>query len=156
MSVTPLKKDEIVKEREIDGSAPAVVIKMAKQINQSLMEMSFAIPLDMTPKDLNAYVDKVSGVMDRQSDKADLEAQEMALQAAERDLFTNLDQLSNQRARDETDWSIGQKRGDFRPTESQKKQYENWEKTSRGLREDRIPKFKANIEALKKKIYGED
>ena len=141
-------------EREVDKTAPALFVKTAQQVGTRMMEMSFAVPLDMTPADLNAYVDKVTSVMDRQGDKAALEQEVVALKNAEMQLRTNADQLANQQQRDATDWDISNKRGDFRPTESQRKQYENWQKNSIHLRETIIPRHRKNIEALEQRING--
>lgn len=149
-TVHALKEPE--KVREVDGAAPAVVIKAARQIGTQLMEMQFAVPLDMTLADLNAYVDKVTSVMDRQGDKAALEQEELALKGAERDLRVHQDQLANRMRQDETDWTIGNRRGEFKPTEAQRKQYGNYETTIKALREDRIPKHRKNIEDLKARI----
>lgn len=140
------------KQREVDGSAPAVMIRCARNVGNQAMEMNFAVPLDMKPADLNAYVDKVTAVMERQGDKAALEQEEIALKNAERDLATGLMQLSNQRAADELRWVSGGRKGEFKPTESQQAQYGNWDKNTRHLRDERIPQIKARIAELRARI----
>lgn len=155
MSVTAIRETEPTKEREVDGAAPAIQVKTARQVGNQLMEMVFMAPLDMNLKDLNAYVDKVTSVMDRQGDKAALEAEQMALAAAEKNLVTNVTQLADAQSRAQTDWEITNRKGPFKATDSQKKQFENFERTSIHLRTAVIPKHKQNIEELKRKIAGE-
>jgi len=156
MNVTALKKetDETVKERDVDGAAPAIQCRFARQVGNQAMEMTFMAPLDMKLGDLNAYVDKVTSVMDRQGDKAALDAEEAALDAAEKNLRTNIDQLANAKSAAATDWEISQKRGPVTYTSSQIKQFENFERTSVHLKDVVIPKHRQNIEELKRKIAG--
>ena len=136
-----------------DGAAPAVVVRVAAQVGQNRsVDMQFAVPLDMTVPDLNAYMDKITSVMDRQNNKGLLEVTKLSLEAAKKQLATNGEQRGNFDAKCRTDFVLGNRKGDFKPTEAQRAQYANFDTTSANLRENIIPKFERDIEELERKI----
>ena len=137
----------------LDDAAPAVVVRVAAQVGQNRsVEMQFGVPLDMTVADLNKYMDKITSVMDRQNNKGLLEVAKASLEAANKQLMTNMEQRSAYELRCQTEFSLSNRRGDFKPTESQRAQLGNFTSTTRNLKETIIPKFERDIEELERKI----
>ena len=138
-----------------DKAAPAFVFRIGSQTGQNkTMEVSFGVPSDMTPQDLNGYVDKVMGVIDRQNDKGLLEVARLNLEGAEKQLMTNEEQKANALAGYHLEWAASQRRGDFKTNGQQSAQLSNWDKNSKHLREEIIPKFRKAITELENKING--
>jgi hypothetical protein len=136
-----------------DMAAPAVVVRVAAQVGQNRsVDMQFAVPLEMTVKDLNAYMDKVTSVMDRQNNKGLLEVARASLEAAKKQLATNSEQRGAYEAKCRDDFNLSNRRGDFKVTESQRAQLGNFDGTTRNLKENIIPKFERDIEELERKI----
>ena len=136
-----------------DMGVPAIVINLTSQVGSNhTMSMQFGAPLDMTTKDLNAYIDKARSVMERQNNISLLEKAKMVLEDAEKQLITNREQRANAEFGYVKQWHDTQRKGDFKPTESQRAQLGNWDKTIKNLHEELIPKFKFQIDELEKKI----
>jgi exonuclease VII large subunit len=136
-----------------DQAAPAVVVRVAAQVGQNRsVDMQFAVPLDMTLQDVNAYMDKITSVMDRQNNKGLLEVAKASLEAAKKQLMTNLEQRTNYYNKCEDDFTLSNRKGTFRATESQRAQLGNFDSTTRNLKENIIPKFEKDIEELERKI----
>ena len=140
-------------EQIAEDAAPAVVVRVAAQVGQNRsVDMQFGVPLDMTVKDLNAYMDKITSVMDRQNNKGLLEVAKASLEAAKKQLQTNQEQRSSYEAKCRNDFNLSNRRGDFKATESQRAQFGNFDGTTRNLKENIIPKFERDIEELERKI----
>lgn len=136
-----------------DHAAPAVVVRVAAQVGQNRsVDMQFAVPLDMTVKDLNAYMDKITSIMDRQNNKGLLEVARASLEAAKKQLATNEEQRSHYEQTCQNDFALSNRRGEFKATTSQQAQIGNFTTTSRNLRENIIPKFERDISDLVGKI----
>lgn len=136
-----------------DAAAPAVVVRVGAQVGQNRsVDMQFAVPLDMTVKDLNAYMDKITSVMDRQNNKGLLEVARASLEAAKKQLMTNLEQRATYESKCRVDFITSNRKGDFKATESQRAQLGNFDSTTRNLKENIIPKFEKDIEELERKI----
>jgi len=137
----------------VDTGDLAIGIQINAQVGANrTITMTSGIPIAVTPADLNAYMDKMVAVIDRQNDKGILEQCKLALLAAEKDLITQTEQRAGFESRAEMDFRIANRKGDYRPTESQQKQLANYDQSIRALREDRIPKFKKDIADLEARI----
>jgi hypothetical protein len=116
------------------------------------MEMQFACPLDMTPRDLNLYIDKVTSVIERQNNIGILLVTRATLAQAKAQLQANREQRANFESQCRLEFSVSGRRGDWRPTTSQQAQLGNWDNTSKNLIENLIPKYEADVADLKRKI----
>lgn len=140
------------KIRSVDRSAPAIMIRVATQAGPRAIEMTFGVPLDMTVADLNAYVDKVVGVSDRLQKQGDLQRAKLDLEGAEKALMTQIEQRTNYEINCANDWSASNRQGPWKPYGNQKAQMDNWDKSIRELRDNRIPHFKNEIDKLQREI----
>ena len=138
--------------RSVDTSAPAIMIRVASQAGPRAIEMTFGVPLDMTLKDLNTYVDKVVSVADRLQAQGELQKLRLDLEGAEKALATHLEQRAATEAKATLEWEISGRKGAWKPTASQQQQIANWETTIREMRDKRIPYFKAEISKLEREI----
>jgi hypothetical protein len=133
--------------------APAVVVSVQAKVGTDRnMNMQFAVPLDMTVKDLNAYMDKITSVMERQNDKGLLEYSKALLAGAEKQLLENIEQRAHFESKCRLDFAISGRRGEFKPTDSQRAQFNNWDTSASNLRDNILPKYKKDIEELERKI----
>lgn len=140
-------------EQIAEDATPAVVVRVAAQVGQNRsVEMQFGVPLDMNLPDLNAYMDKITSVMDRQNNKGLLEVAKASLAAAKKQLLTNAEQRGHLESKYQFEWSVSSRRGDFKPSTAQAAQLNNFDTTSANLRENVIPKFERDIEELERKI----
>lgn len=136
-----------------DQAAPAVVVRVAAQVGQNRsVDMQFAVPLDMTVRDLNQYMDKITSVMDRQNNKGLLEVARASLAAAHKQLATNEEQRAQFESKCRLDFVVSNRRGDFKATAAQQAQFGNFDVTSDNLRKNVIPKFEKDIAELEQKI----
>lgn len=142
-----------IKLQSVDGTAPAIFVRMTSQVgpNRSI-EMSFGIPLDMTPSDLNTYLDKVSACADRQHNKGMLEETKLALLAAQRDLMRNMENRASYEAKAEGEWYGKGKRGAWVPNGTENAQIKNFQTTDTNIREAIIPRLEKQIAELEEKI----
>jgi hypothetical protein len=140
-------------EQIAEDAAPAVVVRVTAQVGQNrTVDMQFGVPLNMTLPDLNAYMDKITSVMDRQNDKGMLEVAKATLEASKKQLAVNQEQRAHFEAKCRNDFHVSNRRGDYKPTESQRTQLNNFDVTSINLRDNIIPKFTRDIEELERKI----
>ena len=141
---------------EADKSAPAFVVRTAAQVGRDRnIEITFGIPMDMTPADMHKYTDKVMSVIERQNNKGLLRECEMALEGHTKNLATNIEQKAQLESKYRLDHEIMSsrgRRGEFKLTVAQESQLSNFDNTSKNLREVVIPKLKRDIEDLKRKI----
>ena len=145
--------DKLKPMAESDTAAPAFVIRVAAQVGRDrTIEMTFGAPMDMTAKDLHGYTDKVMSVIERQNNKGLLRECELALEGHTKNLTTNLEQKATLESKYRLDFEISGRKGEFKAAGNQKAQLDNFDSTSKNLREVVIPKLKRDIEELKRKI----
>lgn len=137
----------------VDVKDLAIGIQVSAQVGPNrTITMTLGAPLSMSPADLNAYVDKIMGVADRQNDKGILETVRATLAKAEKDIITNQEQRGSLHNKFELEWAKGNRRGDFKPTDSQQAQLNNYSQTIVNLKENVIPKLQSQIAELEAKI----
>jgi hypothetical protein len=138
---------------EGDTAAPAFMVRTAAQVGRDrTMEITFGVPMDMTPTDMHKYTDKVMSVIERQNNKGLLRECEMALDGHTKNLATNLEQKAALESKYQLDFVVSGRKGEFKAAGNQKAQLDNFDSTSKNLREVVIPKLKRDIEELKRKI----
>lgn len=137
----------------VDVKDLAIGIQVAAQVGPNrTITMTLGAPLSMTPVDLNRYVDKIMSVADRQNDKGVLETIKATLAAAEKDILTNQQHRSDLEAKFQADWDRSQRKGPLRLTDTQASQLNNYQVTIIDLKDNRIPKFRKQVEELEAKI----
>jgi flagellar biosynthesis chaperone FliJ len=109
--------------------------------------MTAGIPLEWDINQTNKILDKLALAMDRQSYKYQLHDMRLQLEASEFQLRTNRLQKANYEQQQMADWEKGPKRGSWQPTESQRKQLQNWDTNVEALVED-VKKRRKQIEEL--------
>jgi len=136
-----------------ETAAPAIMVRIACGCGPSRqMEMTFGVPLDMTPHELNQYVDKVMMVADRQTMKGALDAEEIILEGARKQLHTAIEQKGNYIGGQELQWIASGRKGPFKMNPSQEAQVTNWDKNISELKERRIPEAERKIAELRAAI----
>lgn len=136
-----------------DEAVPGIVVSVNSQVGHSRsVSIQFACPLDMTPKDLNRYIDKVTAVMDRQNNIGLLAVARANLEAAKKEIIKSREHRANFESKARQDWVISGRKGDFRPTASQQAQLNNFDTTEKNSRENLIPKFEKDIAELEQLI----
>ncbi len=137
------------------SSSAAFVIRIGGQAGTRAIEVTFGVPLDMTPKDLHHYVDKVCLVIDRQTFKGELQRAKMDLEQAEKALTTHVEQQATAAAKFALEWEANGRKGPWKPFGAQQQQLDNWQTTIREMRDKRIPQFRAEISKLEQVIAAE-
>lgn len=112
--------------------------------NGRQIEMTAGIPLDWESPKINGILDKLASAMDRQSLRYQLHDMKQLLEQTERQLMTNRQQLANYEQKCLTEWEIGGRKGEWRATESQRKQSDNFKNNATHLAEQ-ITKIRADI-----------
>ena len=139
--------------RKVDSTAPAIFVRFSAQVGpNSQMELSFGIPLDMTPRDLNAYVDKVASVTDRQHKKAMLAQAVLELENTKKQLLNNTQNRVNYEAKQATEFAVRGKRGEWEPNGQERAQIATFETNDKALRGERIPLLEKQIGELEAEI----
>jgi hypothetical protein len=137
----------------VSEAVPGIILRISAQVGHSRsMEVQFACPLDMTPKDLNQYIDKVTAVLNRQNDIGLLAVARANLVHAKKEITTNQEHRAEFESRCRLDWNVSGRRGEFKPTESQRAQLKNWDTNIQNYRENLIPKFEKEIAELERQI----
>lgn len=145
--------EKLLKGVNVDDLAIGIQVSAQVGPNRTI-SMTLGAPMAMTLGDLNAYVDKIMAVADRQNDKGILEQQKLALAAAEKNVLTNRDQKAALQGKFELDWAISKRKGDFAPSPSQAAQLNNYEATINNLKDNVIPKLRKEIGELEQRIAG--
>jgi hypothetical protein len=141
---------------EKNGAAPAFVFRLGGQIGpNNTMEITFGVPADMMPADMDAYIDKVRARLDRQNEIQILESAKIQLRNAERQLNDEREKRAAADSSMRLHWSVSARKGEFKPTGSQSAVLDNHDKSISRLTEDVIPAFKASIADLERKIAGD-
>ena len=139
----------------VDAKDLAIGIQVNGQVGPNrTITMTLGAPMTMSLPDLNGFMDKIMAVIDRQNNMGIIEQLRLGLQGAEKDLATNQLQRANYEARCASDWEISHRKGEFRATESQRAQLNNFDATAKELRDNRIPKLKKEIADLERKLSG--
>jgi hypothetical protein len=137
----------------VDVSDLAIGIQVQAQVGPNrTISMTLGAPMSMTTADLNLYVDKIMSVADRQNDKGVLETLKATLAGAEKDIITNQENRGSLHNKFELEWASRGKLGDFKPTDSQYQQLNNYDGTVRNLKDNVIPKLRKQISELEAKI----
>lgn len=151
--IDPKATDPDIILRQVDKQAPAIFVRFSANVGpNSQMELSFGIPLDMTPRDLNTYVDKVSAVTERQQKKGLLAHTRIELENRKKQLYTNIMNRAEYEAKQATDWATRGKRGDWEPNGQERAQIATFTTNDKALREDQIPLLEKQIEELEAEI----
>lgn len=118
--------------------------------NGRQIEMTAGVPLDWDARQFNDQLDKLAEVMDRQALRYELHDRQEALAKAQRDLATNRQQLINYEQTCQGDWNRRGKQGEFRMSENQLKQAQNYKNTEDHLAE-LIRRMRSDIEDVERK-----
>jgi hypothetical protein len=110
--------------------------------NGRQIAMTAGIPLEWDINQTNRVLDKLALAMDRQAHKYQLHDMRTQLEASEFQLQTARQQKANFEQQQMAEWEKGPKRGPWQPTESQRKQLQNWSTTSEHLAADVIKRRK--------------
>ena len=141
---------------EKNGAAPAFVFRLGGQIGpNNTMEITFGVPADMLPADMDKYIDKVRARLDRQNEIQILAAAQIQLRNAERQLVDEREKRAAVESSAREHWAASSRRGDFKPTGSQAASFDNHDKNIKRLTEEVIPQFKDTIADLERKIAGD-
>ena len=139
--------------RGVDVSDLAIGIQVSAQVGPNrTISMTLGAPMAMDLPALNAYVDKIMAVADRQNDKGLLETMKATLAQAEKDILTNQEQHAALNGKFELDWTVSRRKGDFTPSASQAAQLNNYLATVRNLKDNVIPKLRKQVTDLESKI----
>ena len=139
--------------QDVEGKDLAIGIQLNAQVGPNrTMTMTLGVPLEVDLPQLNALVDKLMSVTERQNDKGILEQTRLTLASAEKDIQTNLQHKSSFAAKSELDWIASGRQGPFKPSKSQAAQMDNWDKTIGNLKDNVIPKLRRDIEQLEARI----
>ncbi len=118
--------------------------------NGRQIEMTAGVPLDWEKDEFNNLFDKLGGVMDRQAMRYQLHDMRLALEQGESQLRANMQQLANYEATCAADWQGRGRHGEFRMSESQRKQADNYKSTDQHLR-TQIEKMRKDIKDVEEK-----
>jgi len=141
---------------EKNGAAPAFVFRLGGQVGpNNTMEVTFGVPADMMPADMDKYIDKVRARLDRQNDIQILESAHIQLRNAEKQLADERERRAVAESSMRGHWATSGRKGDFKPTGSQAAALDNHDQNLKRLIEDVIPGFKATIAELERKIAGD-
>jgi hypothetical protein len=110
--------------------------------NGRQIAMTAGIPLEWDINQTNRVLDKLALAMDRQAHKYQLHDMRAQLEASEFQLQTARQQKANFEQQQMAEWEKSPKRGAWQPTESQRKQMENWDTTAAHLVTDVIKRRK--------------
>lgn len=143
-------------EKKREEAAPAFVFRLGGQIGpNNTMEITFGVPADMLPADMDRYIDKVRERIDRQNDIQILESARIQLRQAEKRLEDERTRRAAIESSARDHWATSGRRGDFKPTGSQAASFDNHDQNIKKLIEEAIPQLKANIAELERKIAGD-
>jgi hypothetical protein len=135
--------DQPVSEKEL-----GIGVQFAAAVgNNRQMTLTCGVPLDWPQEKLNGLLDRLASAADRQAAKGKVEELKLTIENARRQLLTNRQQLENYELSAQNDWEIGKRKGVFQPTESQKKQMQNFKNNDAHLVEQ-IKKFEADLVVL--------
>jgi hypothetical protein len=143
--------------RPVDKEAPAIFVRMTSQIGpNNTIEMSFGIPLDMRPNDLNAYLDKVAACAERQNNKGMVTEFKLRLHEAWKQIETINTNEAQLQAKAQADYELSGRRGEWKPTGSQAAELKNFSTNRANFRDNIIPRLEKEIAALEAKIAQGD
>ena len=139
--------------QDVEGKDLAIGIQLNAQVGPNrTMTMTLGVPLEVDLPQLNALVDKLMSVTERQNDKGILEQTKLTLDKAEKDIATNLEHRAAFAANSELEWIASGRQGPFKPSKSQSAQMGNWDQTIRNLKDNVVPKLRRDIEQLEARI----
>lgn len=140
----------------IDAKDLAIGINIEGQVGPNrIIKLTLGVPMTMTLPDLNGFMDKCMSVIDRQNNMGIIDQLKLSLEGAKKDLATNRLNRADYEAKCAADWERRYKgRGEFRLTESQLTQVNNFDTTATELRENRIPRLEKELADLERKLGG--
>lgn len=135
---------------KLQGSELGLGIQYSAAVSEGrTLVFTAGVPLDVDVKGLNEIVDKLERVTERQALFHKIRTTEEFIAKCEGDLERNRAQLATYRSAAAALWDT-RKRGEFRPTESQQKDINNYENTERTLVAN-IKKLRSDVDEMKKK-----
>jgi hypothetical protein len=130
----------------IDTDGLAIGINITSQVGPNrTIAMTLGVPMSMTVNDLNRFMDKAASVLDRQNDKGVAAQLKLEIERAKKDLRTAIEQKATHEAKFALEHRIGNRRGDWQASESQRKQLDNFESSRQHLLDVVIPKFEKDL-----------
>ena len=118
--------------------------------NGKQMEMTAGIPLDWDAAAINAVLDKIAAVMDRQAARYMLIDMEMDIKAEENRLQTNYSEIERQIKLYKAEFEASGKRGEWKPSPTQANHLDNVDKNI-PLIQRTIAEKRQRFEAMKEK-----
>jgi len=104
----------------------AVAVGNGRQI-----EMTAGVPLDWDEKSFNKLLDKLAAVMDRQAMRYEVHDRRSQIESVEHQLQTTRQQIENHIMTCQSTFDRRGKNGEFRMTESQRQQEQNFRTTEK-------------------------
>jgi len=136
----------LTKEDLAIGTRFACTVGNGRQI-----EMTTGIPLDWEKDKINEVLDLMAGAMDRQTLRYRLKDLEQVVEQGTKDLRTSEYQRDMYEQKAKHDFDTMGRRGEWKPSDSQRKQIENFDQSQKHLREHLVITQK-QIDALKEQI----
>lgn len=125
--ITPAEPEILIGE---DGKELGLSIRLACAVGQNRsLEFGLGVPLHWSEERINAQVDKIIKVVERQSAKGDLLSIKGTLQTMEHQLETTRQQIANHEANARAAWYDAKKHGDFKLTGQAATQMQNFQNT---------------------------
>jgi hypothetical protein len=139
--------------QDVDGKDLAIGIQLNAQVGANrTITLTLGVPLAVDLSDLHKLVDKLMSVTERQNDKGLLEQARIALETARKNIQTNLEQKATFVGKSELEWVASGRQGPFKPSKSQQAQLDNWDTTSRNLKDNVMPRLERDIKELEARI----
>ena len=124
---TPAEPEILIGE---DGKELGLSIRLACAVGQNRsLEFGLGVPLHWSEERINAQVDKIIKVVERQSAKGDLLSIKGTLQTMEHGLETTRQQMANHETTARAAWYDAKKHGDFKLTGQAATQMQNFQNT---------------------------
>jgi hypothetical protein len=113
-----------------DGKELGLSIRLACAVGQNRsLEFGLGVPLHWSEDRINAQVDKIIKVVERQAAKGDMLSIKGTLQTMEHQLETTRQQMANHEANARNAWAASSKHGDFKLTGQAATQMQNFQNT---------------------------
>lgn len=124
---TPAEPESLIGE---DGKELGLSIRLACAVGQNRsLEFGLGVPLHWSEERINAQVDKIIKVVERQAAKGDLLSITGTLQTLEQQLETTRQQMVNHETNARNSWTDSRKHGDFKLTGQAATQMQNFKNT---------------------------
>lgn len=136
----------------VSGADLAIGVQFTAQVgpNRQIV-LTTAVPLDWSATEINETLDKLVGLVDRRNAFSMLDVARAELERARHEVATQLEQKAQTEVRWALEWEVSNRKGPFRPTDSQRAQLANFDKTAKNLREVVLPKLQKQLAELEAK-----